>query len=260
MFVKRPDASLLSLSFGQGPQTMLAMGGWIGGGELWHDLFGHLPHWRCVSFDHRGTGASTHSGSKITINAMVDDVLAVMDAQGIHQCVLAAESSGAGIAMEAALKAPERITGLALVGASWRRVTPAHFDDFIDWLRKDFDNAMSAFVTICTPEPGGTDARRWGHQVLRRATLQNAIELLQCRCTLAIEDRLALVRVPTLVVHGALDAVLPPDDSRLLAKRLPDAELHILPGLGHVPILTAPAMVAQLIEQRFGSVPMRAAA
>lgn len=260
MFVKRPDASLLSLSFGHGPQTMLAMGGWIGGGEVWHDLFGQLPNWRCVSMDHRGSGASTHTTSPITIEAMVDDVLAVMDAQGIRQCVLAAESGGAGVALEVALKAPERISGLVLVGASWRRVTPAHFDDFVDWLRKDFDGAIRAFATSCVPEANGGDQRRLGYQVLCRSTMQSAIELLQCRCALTVEDRLAAMRVPTLLVHGTLDSVSPPDDSRLLAKRLAEVELHVLPGLGHVPILTAPAAVAQLIEQRFVSVPMRAAA
>lgn len=50
--------------------------------------------------DHRGSGASTHSTSPITLEAMVDDVLAVMDAQGIDRCVLAAESGGAGVALE----------------------------------------------------------------------------------------------------------------------------------------------------------------
>ena len=260
MFVKRPDASLLSLSFGQGPQTLFALGGWIGSGEVWHDLFGQLPHWRCVSMDHRGSGVSTHSGSKITIEAMVDDVLAVMDAQGIDRCVLAAESSGAGVALEVALKAPRRMIGLVLVAASWRRVTPTHFDGFVDWLRKDFDSAINAFAKSCVPEADGEDVRRWGYQVLRRSTLQSAIELLQCRSALTVEDRLATMRVPTLLVHGSLDAISKPDDSRLLAKRLLDAELHILPGLGHVPILTAPAEVARLIEQRFVAVLMRAVA
>jgi pimeloyl-ACP methyl ester carboxylesterase len=260
MFVKRPDASLLSLSFGHGPQTLLALGGWIGSGEVWHDLFGELPHWRCVSMDHRGSGASTHSTSPITLEAMVDDVLAVMDAQGIDRCVLAAESGGAGVALEVALKAPERISGLVLVGASWRRISSTHFDDFVEWLRKDFDGAIRAFATSCVPEANGADQRRWGYQVLRRSTLQSAIELLLCRCALTVEDRLSTMRVPTLLVHGTLDGVSPPDDSRLLAKRLLDAELHILPGLGHVPILTAPAAVARLIEQRFTSVQVRAAA
>jgi pimeloyl-ACP methyl ester carboxylesterase len=259
MFVKRPDASLLSLSFGRGTQTLLAMGGWIGSGEVWHDLFGYLPYWRCVSVDHRGTGASVQSSTPITLDAMVADVIAVMDAQGIDRCVLAAESSGAGVALEVALKIPERITGLALVGASWRRVAPTHFDHFIDALRRDFDKTINAFAISCVPEADGEDAKRWGYQILRRATLQNAIELLHCRAAFTLEDRLAQMRIPMLLIHGALDVVSPPADSRLLATYLADVELHILPGLGHVPIVTAPAAVARLIEQRFDNVLMRAA-
>lgn len=80
IFVHRPDARWLSLSFGQGPLTILALGGWVGSGEVWHELFGHLPHWRCVSVDHRGSGASTHSGP-ISTDAMVDDLFAVAEVQ-----------------------------------------------------------------------------------------------------------------------------------------------------------------------------------
>ena len=259
MFVKRPDASLLSLSFGHGPQTLLAMGGWIGSGEVWHELFGYLPYWRCVSFDHRGTGASIHGSSPITIDAMVDDVFAVMDAQGIDRCVLAAESAGAGIALQAVLKAPQRFSGLVLAGASWKRALPGQFDGFIARLRKNFDGELRAFAAACIPEADGADAQRWGYQVLCRATLQSAIELLQCRSALMVEDHLAKIQVPSLLVHGTLDVLAPPQHSQELAKRLPDCELHLMPGLGHVPILTAPAAVARLIERRFDGVAIKAA-
>ena len=164
MFVKRPDASLLSLSFGHEPQTLLAMGGWIGSGEVWHDLFGYLPYWRCVSFDHRGTGASIHGSAPISIDAMVDDVFAVMDAQGIDRCVLAAESAGAGVALQAVLKAPQRFSGLVLAGASWKRALPGQFDGFIARLRKDFDGELHAFAAACIPEANAADAQRWGYR------------------------------------------------------------------------------------------------
>lgn len=82
-------------------------------------MFGQLPHWRCISVDHRGTGASTHTGP-ITVKAMADDLLAVADAQHVvGPCVLAAESAGAATALQAVLRAPERFAGLVLVGASW---------------------------------------------------------------------------------------------------------------------------------------------
>ena len=116
MFIQRPDARLHTLSFGQGPITLLAAGGWVGSGEVWHDLFGQLLHWRCISVDHRGTGASTHSGP-ITVEAMADDLIAVADAQRVGTCVLAAESAGAAAALQAVLRAPQLFTGLVLVGA-----------------------------------------------------------------------------------------------------------------------------------------------
>ena len=59
--------------------------------------------------------------------------------------------------------------------------------------------------------------------------------------TTDLTDRLADVRVPTLVVCGELDQVTPPDTSRLLAQRIPDARLAIIPGAGHASNQERPA-------------------
>ena len=256
MFLDRPDARLRTLSFGQGAQTLLAVGGWIGSAEVWHDVFGQLPNWRCVSYEHRGTGASSHI-SPITVEAMVEDVFAVMDAQQIHRCVLAAESSGAAIALEALLRHPERFSGLVICDGSWKRPLPGQYDDFIARLRKDFDGELQNFANACVPEIGREGVRRWGYQVLRRASLQSAIELLECRSALTVQDHLSEIHVPALIIHGQEDVISPPANAEELARALPDAELHLMPGLGHVPILTAPDEVAQLIEWRFGNASVR---
>jgi pimeloyl-ACP methyl ester carboxylesterase len=250
MFVHRPDARLFSVSFGQGPLTLLALGGWAASGEVWHELFGHLPHWRCVSFDHRGSGVSTHGGP-IGIDAMVDDLFAVADAQAVGRCIVAAESSGAGVVLEAALRQPKRFAGLVLVGASWLRPAPGSQDSFIAALHADHDAALRIFARACLPEAGSDDLQRWGVQILRRAPLQHAIELLQCRSALSVQDRLAELRLPVLLVHGTADAISPSADAKRLAAGLPDAELHLLDGIGHVPIFSVPATVARLIDKRF---------
>lgn len=247
MFVHRPDARLMSLSFGQGPNTLFALGGWVGSGELWYPLFGHLPHWRCVSYDHRGSGASAHSGP-ITIDKMVDDLFAVADAMQLGPCVLGAESAGAGVALEAVRRQPKRFLGLVTVGASWQRPAPGAYDGFIASLRRDHEATLRGFVDACLPEPHSEDLKRWGLHILRRAPLAHAIELLQCRAQLTVQDHISEVTLPTLIVHGALDVLSPPAQARQLASALPSAELHLLPGLGHVPIATAPAEVARLID------------
>ncbi len=66
-----------------------------------------------------------------------------------------------------------------------------------------------------------------------------------------MQDRLTELRLPVLMVHGTADVISPPADARRLAAGLPDAELQLLDGLGHVPIFTAPATVARLIDTRF---------
>jgi len=169
MFVHRPDARLFSLSFGQGPVTLFALGGWIGSGELWSELIGYLPDWRCVTYDHRGSGTSTHGTSPITVAAQVDDLFAVMDAQGVQRCVLAAESAGVGIALEAALRAPHRFDGLVLVAGSWGRPPDGAFDGFIANLEADYERTLKTFIDNCLPEPNSEDYRRWGLNILRRA-------------------------------------------------------------------------------------------
>lgn len=253
MFIARPGAQLHALSFGDGPLTLLAVGGWIAGGEIWLPVIGSLPRWRCIALDHRGSGTSVRRGP-ITLENMAEDVIAVADAMGARRCVLAAESAGAAVALRAAQRAPQRFAGLVLTGAAWQRQDPGASDPFIAALRSDHAGTLRGFVDGCLPETDSPELRRWGLQMLMRSSLDDAIELLRCRehpapATPASED--TWPTLPTLLVHGELDRIAPPQGARDLAGRIRGAELHLLPGLGHVPLITAPAEVAGLIE-RFG--------
>ena len=246
MFIQRPTAQLHTLSFGQGPLTLLAVGGWTAGGEIWHTLFGELANWRCISVDHRGTGASMHSGP-ITVDDMADDLLAVADALQVGPCVLAAESSGATAVLRAVQRAPQRFIGQVLVGAAWKRIEPGASDAFIAALRHDYTATLRAFIDNCLPETDSIALRRWGMQSLTRSSVDDAVDMLRCRELIAPLDQLPRLTLPTLLIHGERDRIVPPQDARELAERLGSAQLHILPELGHVPIITAPAEVAALI-------------
>ena len=247
MFIQRPDAELHVLSFGQGPLTLLAMGGWIASGEIWFDLFGHLPHWRCVAVDHRGSGDTTHRGP-ITLDAMADDLLAVADALGLQSCVLAAESSGAAVALRAVQQAPSRFLGQVLVGPKWQQPDGPAQDAFIAQLEGDYPATLRGFVHHSLPETPSPALRRWGLRSLMRADVADAVALLQCQSQVPPDDALAHTQLPTLLLHGTQDHIVPLASSRQLAAQLPHCALHELPGLGHVPIVTAPREMATLID------------
>ena len=247
MFIQRPNAHLHTLSFGQGPLTLLTIGGWVAGGDIWHEAFGHLPNWRCVSLDHRGAGHSTHNGP-ITVSDMADDLLAVADALNVGPCVIASESSGAAAALLAIQRAPDRFVGQVLVGASWERVQAGAYDNFFASLRSDYTATLRSFIDNCLPETNSAELRHWGLQTMTRSSVDDAIDLIKSREHIApYQLRLSCTSYQVLLIHGDQDRIVPVQSSRLLAACLPNAKLHVLPGLGHVPIVTAPAEVAALI-------------
>ena len=69
-----------------------------------------------------------------------------------------------------------------------------------------------------------------------------------------VPTELAKIRTHALVVHGAKDRVIHPSTGKALAEQLPNARLEILEGIGHVPMMEAPKLVAQIVDRFVGSV------
>jgi len=251
MFLDVNGQRLNVVSFGSGPRTFLAHGGWVGNWELWQQPFELMsPRWRCVSYDHRGSGESAVPPDSITPQALLDDLFGVMDALEIDRCVLAGESLGAVVALEAALEHPERFDGLVLVDGSPAVTETAR--PLIDGSRSDYPATVTWFIDACLPEPDSEHLRKWGRDILLRAEPEAAARILECylereRQPLQLEN----LSVPTLVLHGTLDAIIPEAVGRRMAERIPDAAFVAIAGAGHVPTITRPAEVVEAITNRF---------
>jgi pimeloyl-ACP methyl ester carboxylesterase len=251
MFLEVNGARLHAVSFGDGPRTLLATGGWTGNWELWEQPFELLTGagWRCISYDHRGSGESPVDPGLITADTMVDDIIGLLDAFGVEQCVLAGESMGGPIAQLALERNPERFSGLVLVDPA-----EAMFNDRHAMLaaasRADYPKTVRAFIERCMPEPDSEHLRRWGRDILLRAEPEQAARLLEMWQDSPASDP-SKITVPTLIVHGAADAIAPLEYARTLAQLLPDAELVVLDGVGHVPTMTRPHEVVDAICRRF---------
>lgn len=201
-----------------------------------------------VSYDHRGTGVSVSSADAITFDNLVADALAVPDAHGVDQCVLAAESAGAQTALAVAARYPERVTHLVIVDGMYSRGVAVDDDPFLQGLRSNYRATIERFVQLCVPEPDSEHIKEWGRKLLARASPEAAIALRIVGAETDVADDIARVSQPALVLHGALDKIVPLDRARELVKALSKAELAILDDAGHVPTLTRPIEVANAIR------------
>ncbi len=253
MFISIGNAKIYAAAFGSSTSpAVVGIGGWIGGWELWSEPFAILSQsWRTIAYDHRGAGATLAPIESITFERLVDDVFAVLDAYAVEHCVLAAESAGALTALGAALKNPDRVTGLVIVDGMTFREGPPETDLFLLGLRKAYSATLDRFVEACVPEPNSDHIKRWGRQIIDRASQDAAIALHLLAGEVDLRSDLHRITQRTLILHGEADAVVPVEDAHRLATTLPNAKLAVLKGAGHVPTMTYPLDVAREIASFF---------
>ena len=251
MFITRDHAILRTVAFGPGPDTLLALNGWTAAWEAWQPTFEQLSRTtRCISYDTRGCGASTGDPAHITLDALVDDVFAVLDAHDVERCVLAGESLGGFVALHAALRDPHRFSGLVLIAA------PPAIDEVTasaraTAARADHAGTVRAFTRTCfAPEVDADHLLAWGEALFLGSGGEVAARLFEA--CVGGPPALDAVEVPTLVVHGDRDEVVPVAAGRFLASTIPGARLVELPGASHAPTVTRPAELTELIRSMFG--------
>lgn len=252
MFHTTDGRRIHSLSFGSGSGTLVGVAGALASWEIWAPVFERLStRWRVVGFDHDGVGQTKVPIDTIAHDRHVDTLLSVLDAQSIDRCVIAGDSANAAVAIEASLRAPERIQGLIVAnGHVWGFDRP-EVRRFVEALRSDFEPTVEFFVNLVFPEPDSDHLKLWLRDIIRRTGAESAARLLEANFSVDLRPRLAEVRVPVLIVHGALDAVSSTalDDAHELARLLPDARLELVDDAGHLPLLSRPQLVADLIER-----------
>ena len=254
MFLNIGGVRLHVVEFGSSDRTILAIGGWTGSWEMWEETLSLLSTagWRCIAFDHRGSGESPVHPELISVQNMVDDIIGVMDQLSIATCVLAGESSGGAIAQLAAAQYPNRITGLIVVDSASTERAELAPSAFAAACRNNYSAAVEAFVDRCVPEPDSDHIRRWGRNLLMRAEPEQAARLIEMWQD---EDvpvfNTGNITQPTLIIHGTEDVIVSIESSRKLNELIPDSELVELSGCGHVPTMTRPKEVYEAISNYF---------
>lgn len=242
---------------GSGPPAVLIPG--IGAPlESWEWTVEALRRrYTTFAFDYPGFGFSDPVASSYTPQGAGLMTLAFMDAVGVKRATIIGSSLGGGIATMAAGMAPGRCTALVLVA-------PAGFDLSVSPMARLIAQPRigEAIAVLVRDNPrlllqsSFADPRNIPDRLIelvrrdaaRPATIRNYLQALRgvvtfrgIRPEVVAEVRKAARRIiaPTLVVWGDQDRVIPSDQASVAALTIPTAQVHIMPGIGHVPYIEA---------------------
>jgi pimeloyl-ACP methyl ester carboxylesterase len=237
-----------TVEYGAGEVTVVGLAGVFGNVELWQQPFELLHRrFRTIAYDHLGTGETRVPSEQVTFDgqvALLGELLAAFD---VDRCVLAGDSSLVSVAVAAAHRWPDRVEGLALVAGRIDHRPDDRTERFVAALRHDFERTLDGFVRLCLPEDDGGHLRRWLRDIIARTGPERSATLVESFYDVDVRPLLPEIGVPSIVVHGALDRVNELDAAHAFADALPAAELLILDGVGHVPTLSRPDVVAGAI-------------
>lgn len=263
-------ARLWTATSGDGVPVVLCHGG----AGLWDylgpvaDLLGDGV--RVHRWEQRGSGRSERTGP-YSFARFVTDLEFLRDHFGHDRWVVAGHSWGAGLALAYALAHPGRVLGVLYVsgtgvGQAWReachreadrRLTPAQRARRDELTNRSRSAAEEREWRILSFAPDIGDRRRAADLAAVFADVPFPVNF-ECNAALNAEEkatdesavlaRCERLDVPVRVVHGAADP-RPVWSVASLVAALPDAELHVLDGVGHLPWLEDPTGFGQLVRE-----------
>ena len=214
-----------------------------------------------VRYDERGCGLSDHELGELSVETWVSDLETVVDAAGVDRFTLLGVSQGAAIALVYAARHPERVSRLVALrrlragpdaGAAPRRARMPR-----RWRRRSARAGRtrtrpSAACSACSSSRRGPpEQMAWYDEQQRRSTsAEIAVRLYEARNEIDVLDVAPRVTAPTLIAHARGDRVVPVEEGRLLAARIPDARFVLLESANHILLSDEPAWHAFVGELR----------
>lgn len=229
-----------------------------------------LAHWgrlpsllardlRVITFDCRGMGASERRDEPFSIEDETGDMAAVLDAADAERAIIYGRSRGGMLAQEFALRFPERTRALVLSGTSHRGPTAVGSTEAVNRAMNIVPGmsreAIFAGQNEAMASPGWKERDPQAFASLLATDLEApprrfaVVRQQESIANWTSDGRLSTISCPTLVICGADDGMVPPENSRQIASRIPSARIEIIPQCGHLPMLEKPEVVAALVRQ-----------
>jgi pimeloyl-ACP methyl ester carboxylesterase len=248
-YARSGDVHIAYQVTGDGPFDLVFVPGYVTHIELAWRLAGFGPtlaEWssfsRLIRFDKRGTGMSDPVSGAPTLETRMDDVRAVMDAAGSRRAAFYGLSEGAAMTLLFAATYPERVAALVVRSCTPRTLWAPDFP--MGRSEEEYRREIEQALRIYGPRAEAQEATRMLGlddeeflEYLRFGASPGMLEALyRMNRDIDVRHVLQAVRVPTLVLHGAEDKIVPPDVGRYVAEHIPSARLIEIHGVGHLAV------------------------
>jgi 3-oxoadipate enol-lactonase len=232
---------------GEGEPLLLIMG-FMAPGAAWLPSLPMLSMFQCIYFDNRGTGLTDKPEGVYTIEQMADDASNLLKALNVPKAKVFGVSMGGQIAQELALRHPEQVEKLVL-GCTWpggpnsKMGSPETMQKLVEGAKMmavDPDKGVDIILSLNYPEkflrthPQTKMLMMEQRSIVPPAPPETADRTARGAMSFNAYDRLPQIKCPVLIVHGDQDMLMPVENANILNSRIPQSELYIIPGAGHM--------------------------
>ena len=218
-------------------------------------------HFKTILFDNRGAGRTDKPDGKYSAKMMADDTIGLMDALKIESAYVLGYSMGGCIAQEMVLQYPNRLIKLILnsswCGPSHGIVTPNPeenpFTKMYEHMKNgDYDKMAYVLTHALFPNEFKNNNPDLIETVIKNYManppsprgFEGQVAYAE---TFDTYDRLLEIKIPTLILHGTEDIILPVENAKTLAEKIPHSELVLFEKTGHGMILQVNEIWTQII-------------
>ena len=244
------DVDIHYMEAGSGPATLWVHGAG-GTAAIWWQQAEHFAKTRrFIAYDQRGYGLSACDMSRVTVDALVPDALAVMDAAGARSAAVICQSIGGWTGINLALQAPDRVERLVLSST----MAGVNHPPAIESVMASNDKVDERGPVSIVIGPDVFAENPFKAYLYQQASAFNTsfdntkLGHFFSSETLVPIDELAKITCPVLVISGENDMLWPPHTLEAIVEALPDARQEIVKGSGHSPYFERPVIFNRLVE------------
>jgi pimeloyl-ACP methyl ester carboxylesterase len=238
------------LEGGSGPPLLYLHGTWA---LEWNDFLERLSaRWSVLAPRHPGFGDSSGAEQLLDLPDLVYYYLDFLDQLGLRDLPLVGHGLGGMFAAELAAVQPERFSKLVLIAplGLWNEQHPVA--DYFTFRPPELAAALFHDLSSPAAQAAATIPLQGdelvNYHLGRAQSLAATARFVWPIPNRGLSKRIHRVRMPTLLVWGAADAIVPPPYAADFQTALPNARVELIEAAGHLPMLEQPARLAELVE------------